>query len=172
MKIKINSSKLKIVLQIPFKVVTLIFVFMFFNEFITNYNLLFCNKLNEKYESYYNIKAYITDNELSGNIREGKSIKSKSDICYVEYCGLPQKGLYNLSEVEFIHLERKYFIFKVCIEDNNCMYNLPDNFIEEIKESKVKDAKFNLLWGLIFILISIANYMIMKRVILSEDDKL
>ena len=48
-------------------------------------------------------------------------------------------------------------------------YMPPKTFL---KESKVKDAKFNLLWGLIFILISIANYMIMKRVILSEDDKL
>ncbi|MDU8925275.1 hypothetical protein RYD26_10215 [Pasteurellaceae bacterium LIM206] len=157
--------------ELPFYIVTFIYLAIFLYDIIDNYNLLFYNEARNSYRSYYDITADVQKYKISGRLNKHITIRNQNDKCYALYCGLPKSGLYKLTEIQFIYLDKKPFLFKICTTKEECFYNLSDNFIKDRKENKRKDIKSNLFWGLIFVLVSIANHIFMRKVILQLKTK-
>lgn len=72
-----------------------------------------------------------------------------NDRCYVEYCGFPQAGNFQLSSIEFIHVDRYTFLNKSCLdaEEKHCFRNISEAYIEQAKEQARQTRKRGgILW--------------------------
>ena len=78
-----------------------------------------------EYKSYYNIVVEIKDGRINGKLNKYIDLKYKNNICYIENCGFPHEGEFQLSSIQIWEKGRRKYIFKICIdEEKYCFYNI------------------------------------------------
>lgn len=54
---------------------------------------------------YHNVNVTVEKEKISGKLNQYIQTKNMNDRCYVEYCGFPHAGNFQLSSIEFIHVD-------------------------------------------------------------------
>ena len=69
-------------------------------------------------------------------------LKYKNNICYIENCGFPHEGKFQLSSIQIWEKGRRKYIFKICInEEKDCFYNVTNEFIHALKEEELNNLE-------------------------------
>ena len=75
-------------------------------------------------------------------------------MCYIENCGFPHAGEFQLSSIQIWEKGRRKYIFKSCINDEkDCFYNITNEFIHALKEEEMNSLEFDMklsLGGVLF----------------------
>ena len=101
-------------------------------------NLYFNKDSYGEYKSYYNITVEIKDGRINGKLNKYIEIKNKNNMCYIENCGFPHEGEFQLSSIQIWEKGRRKYIFKSCInEEKDCFYNVTNEFIHTLKEEEL-----------------------------------
>ena len=98
---------------------------------------------------YHNVNVTVEKEKISGKLNQYIQTKNMNDRCYVEYCGFPQAGNFQLSSIEFIQVERHSFLNKSCLdaEEKHCFRNISEAYIEQAKEQARQTRKRSgILW--------------------------
>ena len=95
-----------------------------------------------EYKSYYNIAVEIKDGRINGKLNKYIDLKYKNNICYIENCGFPHEGEFQLSSIQIWEKGRRKYIFKSCInEEKDCFYNVTNEFIHTLKEEELNSLE-------------------------------
>ena len=101
-----------------------------------------------EYKSYYNIAVEIKDGRINGKLNKYIDLKYKNNICYIENCGFPHEGEFQLSSIQIWEGWRKY-VFKICInEEKDCFYNITNEFIHTLKEEELNNLENGIKFSL------------------------
>ena len=98
---------------------------------------------------YHNVNVTVEKEKISGKLNQYIQTKNMNDRCYVEYCGFPHAGNFQLSSIEFIHVDRYTFLNKSCLdaEEKHCFRNISEAYIEQAKEQARQTRKRGgILW--------------------------
>ena len=103
---------------------------------------------------YHNVNVTVEKEKISGKLNQYIQTKNMNDRCYVEYCGFPQAGNFQLSSIEFIHVDRGHvdrvtFLNKSCLdaEEKHCFRNISEAYIEQAtKQARQKHERGGILW--------------------------
>ncbi|MGC7561098.1 hypothetical protein [Pasteurella sp. PK-2025] len=113
---------------------------------------VFFNDANIKYASYHHITVEIRQQRVYGKLNKYITVKQRNHHCYQAHCGLPAEGEYQLDELQFITLNGKDYIKKMCVKNSVCYQNLFDEQVEYYLTA-LRAQKIAQLWELIWILI-------------------
>ena len=137
-------------------------------------NLYFNKDSYGEYKSYYNITVEIKDGRINGKLNKYIEIKNKNNMCYIENCGFPHEGEFQLSSIQIWEKGRRKYIFKSCInEEKDCFYNVTNEFIHTLKEEELNRLENTIKGSLVSVLfIFLCEWLnikyIRKFVIISE----
>ena len=98
---------------------------------------------------YHNVNVTVEKEKISGKLNQYIQTKNMNDRCYVEYCGFPHAGNFQLSSIEFIHVDRHTFLNKSCLdaEEKHCFRNISEAYIEQAtKQARQKHERGGILW--------------------------
>ena len=102
-----------------------------------------------EYKSYYNIAVEIKDGRINGKLNKYIDLKYKNNICYIENCGFPHEGKFQLSSIKIWEKGRRKYIFKSCInEEKDCFYNITNEFIHTLKEEELNNLENGIKFSL------------------------
>ena len=102
-----------------------------------------------EYKSYYNIAVEIKDGRINGKLNKYIDLKYKNNICYIENCGFPHEGEFQLSSIQIWEKGRRKYIFKICInEEKDCFYNITNEFIHTLKEEELNNLENGIKFSL------------------------
>ena len=102
-----------------------------------------------EYKSYYNIAVEIKDRRINGKLNKYIDLKYKNNICYIENCGFPHEGEFQLSSIQIWEKGRRKYIFKICInEEKDCFYNITNEFIHTLKEEELNNLENGIKFSL------------------------
>ena len=102
-----------------------------------------------EYKSYYNIAVEIKDRRINGKLNKYIDLKYKNNICYIENCGFPHEGEFQLSSIQIWEKGRRKYIFKSCInEEKDCFYNITNEFIHTLKEEELNNLENGIKFSL------------------------
>ena len=102
-----------------------------------------------EYKSYYNIAVEIKDGRINGKLNKYIDLKNKNNICYIENCGFPHEGEFQLSSIQIWEKGRRKYIFKICInEEKDCFYNITNEFIHTLKEEELNNLENGIKFSL------------------------
>ena len=102
-----------------------------------------------EYKSYYNIAVEIKDRRINGKLNKYIDLKYKNNICYIENCGFPHEGEFQLSSIHIWEEGWRKYVFKICInEEKDCFYNITNEFIHALKEEELNSLEDDIkdLW--------------------------
>ena len=107
-----------------------------------------------EYKSYYNITVEIKDGRINGKLNKYIEIKNKNNMCYIENCGFPHEGEFQLSSIKFWEEGKTVYVFESCInEEKDCFYNITNESIYALKEEEMNSLEFDMklsLGGVLF----------------------
>ena len=116
-------------------------------------NLYFNKDSYGEYKSYYNITVEIKDGRINGKLNKYIEIKNKNNMCYIENCGFPHEGEFQLSSIQIWEKGRRKYIFKICInEEKDCFYNVTNEFIHTLKEEELNSLENTIKGSLVGVL--------------------
>ena len=119
-----------------FEVMT--FTILTFISIVLYLNLYFNKDSYGEYKSYYNITVEIKDGRINGKLNKYIEIKNKNNMCYIENCGFPHEGEFQLSSIKFWVVGKAIYVFESCInEEKDCFYNITNEFIHALKEEEL-----------------------------------
>ncbi len=132
-------------------------ILLFLYIFVIHFNLLFYNDFKIEYKSFYNINLHVSDSHITGRLNNVWTTRHFNKNCHIKYCGLPNEGKFDFSEVKFIKIYNDYFLLYSCVKDEKeeCFYNITENDIERIKQDAVYHAKDELKWAIIIVVVMI-----------------
>ncbi|MGV6988398.1 hypothetical protein ACWA5Z_05300 [Testudinibacter sp. P80/BLE/0925] len=127
----------------------ILLIFILIQLYFMTIPFLVFNDYNIGYKSYSNVSTQITEKEINGRLNNHKTIRQINNKCHINYCGLPVEGRYLLSSITFIKINTAEYIYSICTEQNKCLYNIDESFIEQEKNDINRNAKITLFGSLL-----------------------